>query len=278
MKAAIAVVMADACERYGVVLIALVVMSNHYHAVVYDESGLVSEWMRDVHAQIARFGNVLHGGRSHFWDAQEGNAVELEGLQTIADAVGYVIANPVAAGLVASPTAWPGLKTRVEDIGTGRGPRFERPARFFKSGGPVSVAARLTCSAPPGVDVERFRSMAAAATRRAVGAARKRVVEDGRGFLGAPAVEAQGPFDRPSTDEPNPGGLRAKYRRRFAGPDDEATRAMVERARAFRSDYARARARLQNGRRDVVFPRGTHRLWLYFGVEREPPPALRAAA
>ncbi len=278
MKAAITVVMADACERYGVILVALVVMGNHYHAVVYDPDGLVSEWMRDVHGQLARFGNLVHERRSHFWDAQEGNAIELKGLKTVADAVGYVMANPVAAGLVASPSAWPGLKTRVEDIGTERGPRFERPEHFFRADGPVSEWARLTCNVPPEVDVERFRRLAAAATKRAVEVARKRMSDAGRSFMGAPAVMAQGPFDSPATKEPNPGGIRGTYRRRVAGPTDEATGAMVERMQVFRSEYARARERMQCGARALVFPAGTHRLWLYFGVQREPPPVVPAAA
>ena len=43
-----------AAERHGVLVHAVTVMSNHYHAVVTDRHGNIPEFCRDVHSLSAR--------------------------------------------------------------------------------------------------------------------------------------------------------------------------------------------------------------------------------
>ncbi len=59
-----------AAARHGVVLHAVMVMSNHWHAVLTDSDGYVTEFARDVHALIARSLNAHYGRWESFWSSQ----------------------------------------------------------------------------------------------------------------------------------------------------------------------------------------------------------------
>lgn len=273
MNGAIGVVVADACVRTGVEVIAHVWMSNHYHAVVHDPDGRVSEWMAQVHGMLARYCNGVQGGRSHVWDAQGMKDVVLEGAEIIASKVAYVLANPVAAGLVYEPRAWPGVMTRWGDLGRGRGEVFRRPAGFFRADGPVSEWAEVVSVAPPGVEVEEFREMVRGRLEVLLAEARERVAASGRGYLGASGVLRQEVFGSAASEESS-GGRSEPFRRIVAG---ERTAELVARQRYFEQAYARALCELQLGRREVMFPAGTYKVWRFFGARREPPLSVRAA-
>mgnify|MGYP003343059128 CR=1 FL=1 len=65
----------------------------------------------------------------------ERGRVDLEAPVDVVDKVAYVIANPTAAGLVATPAEWPGLITLPESLG--RDARVvQRPDYFFRREGP----------------------------------------------------------------------------------------------------------------------------------------------
>ncbi len=51
-------------------------------------------------------------GSDAFWSAEQLNAVEIADRDACIDAVGYVLANPVAAGLVEHGRDWPGVRSR----------------------------------------------------------------------------------------------------------------------------------------------------------------------
>lgn len=67
VMAAFAVLLADAARRTGVRLVAVAVLPNHYHAVVWDVDGRLPEFLRDLHAQVARFANALDEVQLRFW-------------------------------------------------------------------------------------------------------------------------------------------------------------------------------------------------------------------
>ena len=278
MRGAFHVVVDGACRRTGLRVLAFMAMSNHYHAVVEDVEGRISEWESEVNGLLARFANAVQGSESHVWDAQEGRDIALDGLPKIAEKVAYTLVNPTKAGLVAAPSAWPGAMTRLEDIGTGRGRVEQRPTRFFREKGPVAAEAALVSHTPSGCDEATFRAAVKAAYERQLAEARAAVRASGRGYLGVAKVLKQSPFGSPRTRERHNAGEQAVPLRRVAGSTPEQTASMVARELGFRRDYAVGLGRLKSGERDVVFPAGTNKLHHVYGFERAPHTAEAARA
>lgn len=270
VSAAFAVAWVDAASRSGVRLACAAVLSDHYHAIVWDPNGLISEQLRDVHALVARFVNARDDVRMRLWDGQPTFLEEIVDADEAIEAMAYVMANPVKHRLVERPEQWPGLLTKVDDIGAGRGPVYMRPEQFFAADGPVSESVELLAFVPPMCEaaygVEGFRARLRAAIARLVVEAH--ATKDGRGFVGAEAVLAQSVWHRPASDDQRSAGKAAEVGRRVRSSEDEKRRALVEAREAFCEAYAAARARFKAGERDVVFPAGTWLLWRYYGVRR----------
>jgi putative transposase len=132
-------------ESHGVLVHAVTVMSNHYHAVVTDQHGNIPEFCRDVHSLSARALNAHLGRWEALWSAQRLSLVELVDAPDVWDKLVSTLTNPVAAGLVSRSSEWPGLRTRPVDLR--RAPAvFKRPrTKFFRrSGLPSEVALRLS--------------------------------------------------------------------------------------------------------------------------------------
>jgi putative transposase len=282
MNGAITVLTHDACEATGLQIIATCWMGNHYHAVVYDPFARLSEWTAHVNGTLSRFCNAIQGARGHMWDAQEDNDQELGDLETVAKTVAYVIANPVAAGLVHSPSAYPGICTTLEMVASDQGPTANRPKGFFRAGGPVSEIGEVAHHCPPGIAPDGFRAMVKAALDPLLAEARRATKASARGFRGAAAVQATDPFETAKRVESKNVGLKSKALRRMLAATPARVRAMVARYLRFRTDYAIARAKLVQGvpNNAVIFPAGTWRLWRYSGARRHAPPLtmVKAAA
>lgn len=275
LNAAFAVTLSDAAERHGCELVAVHVMSNHYHMVIHDPYGAVSELLRDVHATVARFCNAAFGRRhTAFWDRQQTDVVELHDADVIVEAVAYTLANAVAAGLVETPDAWPGLRTSVDDIGMWRGPIFARPAAFFRADGPVSELVELCTSVPPlalaAFGAEGFRERVRVRLAATVAAKQAAMKRNGRTFMGNAAVVAQSPESSPGTPDVRTAGGQSKARRTVAARSRWHLAALVARVKAFRAKHAEALAALARGVRAVVFPAGTWLAWRRYGVLRLP--------
>ena len=96
-------------------LIASVCMSTHYHQVVQSEHGNLSEMYENLNRDLARGINKLRPNwEGVVWEPGELNIVECTTAQAIVEAVGYIIANPVAAGAVYSPRGMAGLRDGSE--------------------------------------------------------------------------------------------------------------------------------------------------------------------
>jgi len=275
LNSAIAVLVCAACLATGVEVIAMVWMSNHYHAVVYDPDGRVSEWLARLNGLLARFCNAAHETESHVWDASEYNDEPLEGMDAVVAATAYCLANPVAAGLVYSPKAWPGIITQLDELGMERPRLYRRPTVFFREDGTVPEWGAVMSSCPPGITPEDFQARVKARLDVLLAEARERVAASGRGYVGVEGILAQDVFATPAKAEtPNPAVRSKRHRARANRSKRRLERA--ERDAQFRSRYASSLYRLQNQDPDVVFPPGTFKVWRYFGARREPP--LQAAA
>ncbi len=241
-------------ERYGILLHAVCVLSNHFHLVLTDPGARLPEFHRDLDALVARAVNCSLGRWEALWERDSYSAVRLETPDAVLEKMVYVLANPVAAGLVRRGGDWPGLWSDPKLIG-GEGVVFERPKDFFRANGPLPATARLRFQPPPGfantpeLVAELRRRLRQEEDRAAADLAAR-----GRSFMGVARVLAQKPDARPATGEPRRGlsprvACRNKWRR---------IEALLELG-GFRSAYRAALAAWKAGERNVSFPTGT---WL----------------
>ncbi len=254
---------AVAMQRYGVAVHALCVLSNHYHAVVTDPEGRISDFIRYFHSLVARALNAQLGRWENLWSTRQTSLVRLIAPADVLSKVVDTICNPVTSGLVRTGAEWPGLRTRPGHLGQ-KPQRFERPNKFFDPDGSTPASACLPITVPPdfaNLGAAGFRALVSDAVARREAEVAANMEATGRRFLGVPAVRRQRRDGRPKTPAP----------RRRLGP--EVACANAERRRAelgklvrFRARYRAAREAWLAGARPVVFPPGTTRMRGYPGV------------
>ena len=253
-------VLALAAQRFGIQVHAFCVLSNHVHLILSDPHALLPAFHQLLAALVARAVNASLGRWETFWAPGSYSAVRLLSPADVVDKTAYALANPVAAGLVAAGSAWPGLWSAPERVG-GDEYVVKRPPHFFdpKGGLPEELTLRLTT--PPGFDSpKQFRDQLDRALELREDEARS--MRRGRGgFLGVARVLSQKPTARPAPGEP-----RRTLNPRVAGRDKwkriEALGRLVDFLRSYRTAW---KAR-QAGDRDVVFPHGTYLLRVLHGV------------
>jgi REP element-mobilizing transposase RayT len=253
-------VLALAAQRYGIQVHAFCVLSNHVHMIVSDPYALLPAFHQFLDALVARALNASLGRWEAFWAPGSYSAVKLVSPADVVDKIAYVLANPVAAGLVGSGSAWPGLWSAPERIG---GDEYvaKRPAHFFDPKGDLPGEISLHLTTPPGFDSpQQFRTQVGRALELQEDAARSHWRGRG-GFLGVARVLAQRPTARPAPGEP-----RRKLNPRVAGRDKwkriEALGRLVEFLRSYRAAWNARRA----GDTSVLFPHGTYLLRVLHGV------------
>jgi REP element-mobilizing transposase RayT len=244
--------LAVAAERYGILVHAACVLSNHVHLVVTDVHARLPAFHQFLDALVARAVNASLGRWEAFWAPNSYSAVALASPDDVVEKAAYVLANPVAAGLVESGRLWPGLWSAPERIG-GEAWEFRRPKRFFDPNGSLPDTVTLQLTPPLGFPSEEaFRAQLVAALAEKE---KQAVLAAGRGFLGVSKVLAQKPTSRPAPGEP-----RRSLNPRVAARDKwkriEALGRLVEFLRAYRSAWAARRAREAK----VLFPSGTYLL------------------
>jgi putative transposase len=207
---------------------------------------------------VARAMNALFGRWEAFWAPNSFSAVALVSPDDVVAKAAYVLANPVAAGLVRSGRLWPGLWSAPEWIG-GEALEVRRPKHFFDPKGSLPDKVSLQLETPPGfASADDFRNQLSAAfadlEARAVREARAE-------FLGVARVLAQKPTARPAPGEPRR-GLSPRVAARDKWKRIEALGRLVEFLRSYRSAWASRKA----GRADATFPCGTYLLRVAHGV------------
>ena len=101
--------LAVAQKKHEILIHTFCVMSNHWHASVTDVSGNLPNFCRDVNSMIARCLNASRGRKGAFFESKQTHRLELMAPEDFYCWASYVVANPVAAGLVETPQEWPGL-------------------------------------------------------------------------------------------------------------------------------------------------------------------------
>ena len=260
-NAIVGYLLAVAAQRYGVLVHAFCVMSNHLHLVVSDPEARLPAFGQYLDGLVGRAMNAVLGREESFWGPGPFSAVTLVGPEDVLDKAAYVLANPVTAGLVRRGRKWPGLWSRPEWIG---GPEleFRRPAPFFRKDGTMPERASLALVAPHGfASASEFRALLCAELGRREQAVAAERVGQGKDFLGAAAVLAQPTEARPRSVEPM-GGLRPTV----ASRDKWRRIEVLARLAEFVADYRRALVRWRKGIAGVVFPAGTYLLRVTCGV------------
>jgi len=251
-------VLALASRRYGIQVHAFCVLSNHFHLVVTDPCARLPAFHQFLDSLVARAINTSHGRRESFWAPGSFSAVALVAPTDVLEKTAYVLANPVAAGLVRRGRLWPGLWSAPEQIG-GDPVRTPRPRRFFDPKGYLPEAIDLELSLPPGFGTAgAFREalLAALSDREAQA---ERTVR--RGFLGVAKVLAQRPTRRPASEEEH-----RRLRPRVAARDRWRRIEALGQLLQFLHSYRRAWAARRAGALDVIFPAGTYHLRVAHGV------------
>ncbi len=258
-------VLSVAARRFGIRVHAFCVLSNHFHLVVTDPEARLPAFEQYLDSLVARALNASLGRWEAFWAPSSYSAVALGSPEDVVAKAAYVLANPVAAGLVRSGRDWPGLWSAPEQIG-GVAISTQRPTTFFRANGYMPANVLLELTTPPGFDSpETFRKRLTEALAALEEDARRELARDGRTFSGGARVLAQKPWAQPAPGEP-----RRQLSPRIAARDKwkriEALSRLVEFLGAYREAWRAMRA----GISDVLFPAGTYALRVTFGVRCAP--------
>jgi REP element-mobilizing transposase RayT len=260
-----AFILAVVSRRYGIKLHAVCVLSNHFHCVLTDPEGKLPAFERDLDALVARSFNALHRRVEYFWAPGSYNAVSLLTPRDVLEKMAYVLANPVAAGLVRKGAEWPGLWSAPDRIG-GKPITVARPRGFFRESGPLPETACLEFVHPPGFGsgAELVRQLTRAVSRLEEDAAQT-LAAQGRSPMGPRRVLAQDPHARARSVEP-----ARTLRPLVACHDRERRRRALRQLRLFRVSYREAWRAFAQGVRRAVFPHGTYWMRVAYAVRCAP--------
>lgn len=255
--------LAVASEKTGVEMHAVCFMSNHWHGVVSDPDGRLPEFLREVNALIASALNIVLDRSEALWSSKKPSVVRLMTEADVLDKMAYVIVNPTRAGLVKSPSEWPGVITHH----LGESQEVEMPDVFFDEDGELDDSAVLTFARPcifsDLSDLELNQKLADEVARRVRLAKAQRFAE-GKSFLGAAAVLQQSPFGRPISEESN-----CAIHSEVACGDNGLRARAINALKEFRRVYRETWSAWRSGESGCVFPAGTYGLRIYAGVKCE---------
>ena len=255
-------ILAVAARRYDVLVHAFCVLSNHCHLVVTDQHANLPAFMQYFDSLVARSVNASLGRFEGFWSsaASYSAVIPLDPADVVAKAA-YVLANPVAAGLVRHGAQWPGLRSSPRQLGARLVAR--RPKVFFDDKGYMPETVDLALTPPPA-----FASAAEFAERLTAEVAeleerhRREIETEGRGFLGVARVLAQKPLAHPSSGE-----RRFKLNPRVAGRDKWKRIEALSCLKTFLAEYRAAWRERRSGNPNALFPAGTYLLKVLHGVQ-----------
>jgi REP element-mobilizing transposase RayT len=257
-------VLALAARRHGILVHAFCVLSNHIHLVVTDRKCNLPAFMQYLNSLVARALNTSLKRGENFW-ASDGSysAVEPLAALDIVQKTAYVLANPVAAGLVRSGAEWPGLWTSPEQLAGGVKLVARKPSAFFDPKGYLPESVELELSPPRGfASAAEFGNLVREEFlhleehhRREASARRQR-------FLGAVRALAQNPFAHPQTYEP-----RFRLKPRVASRDPWRRIGALLELKTFLREYREAWLARRSGATNVIFPAGTYLLRVLHGVQ-----------
>ncbi len=258
-------VLSVAARRFGMKIHAFCVLSNHFHLVLTDPFARLPAFEQYLDSLVARAVNASLGRWESFWAPSSYSAVALVSPADVVEKTAYVLANPVAAGLVRFGREWPGLWSGPELVG-GAVLRAPRPTTFFRQDGSMPEEAELQLSIPDAFETAaKFRDRVVEALGAAEARAHSVFDGCGRGVLGRARVLAQKPQARPAAGEP-----RRELSPRVAGRDKWKRIEALARLLDFVGRYRAAWRARRAGDLTALFPPGTYLLRVAHGVACAP--------
>jgi hypothetical protein len=247
--------------RSGVDVMGYVQMSNHLHDDIFDRHGTAPAFYRDFHGLLAKCLNARWGRWENFFSTTQTNAVLLKEREDLIRKLVYTFTNPVAAGLVARVTDWPGANG-YEALITGKPVRATRPPHFFAADSTLPEAVEFHVRIPP--ELGDHDEIVAEVRRRVeefeVAEAGRRE-KTGQRVLGRNAVMRQSWQQMPASRKPRRG-----LRPTIAAKNLRARLEEIQYKRDWRRAYRRARHAMLAGT-PIPFPAGTYWLRRFMGVE-----------
>ncbi len=252
--------LAEAAQRCAISVLLPCAMSNHYHAVIYDELGTYPQFIEHFNKMFARSQNALRGRWENFWSSEQICVVKLVDREAVLDKLVYTATNPVKDHLVDRVHHWPGVNG-LHALLKGRPLRAVRPRHFFRANGPMPAEVQLTLAIPPQLgSASELLAELEQRVRAAEAQAAAERQRTGRRVCGRRAVLQQSWRGHPSTREP-----RRNLRPRTAAGNKWARLEALLRDREFIIAYTQAR---KTWRKDatVKFPPGTYWLRRFMSV------------
>lgn len=253
-------VIGRAQRKYGMTIHALVVLSNHAHALLTPDSPQqLAAFMAFFAGNLAREAGRLHDWREKLWARRYRSIVVSDEEEAQVGRLAYLLGNAVKEGLVARPQDWPGVhcaealldSTPLEGTWVDRTAEYEARRRGediiaadFAHREKV-VFSPLPCWAAlePVVYCQRVSALV------------DRIVEDGhreragRGVLGKKAILDQRPHDKPARWDRSPAPA-------FHAASKELRITLRAAYRLFVDAFREAAHRLRQGDRLAQFPPG----------------------
>ncbi len=253
-------------RRYGVEVHALCAMSTHLHLVVTDVQGVLPRFLQFFHRLVALGTKVLRTWDGPVWDHEATSVVRLLTPAAVVEKIAYVLANPVAAGLVRHAREWPGVTVDAGELGRGV-LHATRPSVYLDPENPQWLEeTTLPLALPPAIEQENaegFRQQVAAELERQEAQAHAEVERQGLRFLGAERASKVSPYERATSAE----ALRDRNPTFAVGREQgDAWQTAAAAVRAFRASYRAALERWRAGVRSAVFPVGTWWMRTFHGA------------
>ncbi len=286
LEYAFAVVSSEYRKRWGMEFYEFEFLSTHYHLVLYDRFGRVSDFLRDLNSVIARELNAIRGTSGAFFAREPGIQTVLGGERVIEHCV-YTLANAVAAGIVHKTAHWKGLNSLRMEYGKPRAVkrpsvgiwskkrRLQGRKRAVRSGR-ARFAGRTKMPATAILMLDRPRArpeLSDTALRTEIRKAlEKREAKIKLERAGKPVLGMKAARKIHWSTVPRKGEELFDRQPTFSTETREQRARMKRLRRQFVREHEEALQAWNAGRRDVVFPAGTVRMRLRHNVLTEPIP------
>ena len=249
-------VLAVTAKRHDIRVHAVVLMSTHEHLIVTDTRGTLPFFLQELHRLFALGVKALRKWEGAVWDHERPSVVHLRTPEAILEKLAYVMANPVAAGLVRYAKDWPGIHTLPDQLGRAS-LHAARPAHYFDKDNalwPERISLDLSMPDIGDMSEDEIRATVRNELTQRERQARAEVQQRGSACLGTERALKTSPYDRAKSWEP----LRGRNPHFAVGKrQTQAFFEAVAALRAFRRAYRDAMDRWRVGVRTACFPAGT---------------------
>lgn len=248
--------LALAAKKYGALIHYGSLMGNHYHLGITDPHGREPEFMAWFNRQLARGIQRLRGWEHEVWEPNRSyNDCLLVNEEAYFKSLGYVLANPVSAGLVSTGSEYRNGLLGGKHLRLGKR-SIRRPKVLFGENYPEELELEVT--KPPALNMtdEEY----CAVVDQVVAEAESTGRASHRRFLGWAGVLRTDPLKGPRKKMVK-GGLIPT----FIAVTNRGIKQAIESLKDFQQAYRRAFEAYRAGDHEILFPLGTYWMVKYGG-------------